>query len=85
MDELLKSVVVVARRHVNRESAGELDCPIEELSAIGLDSLQIVSFMLDLEASLEIQFPSEMINAETFHSLRTVAESIQRLRSQEMQ
>src|SRR5690242_15512385 len=79
-DDIMRSVMDVARHHVEAEDAPALDDPDADLSAIGVDSLEMVSFIFDLEASFSIEFPADMIIPETFRNVRTVADSIRALR-----
>ncbi|OYD89389.1 hypothetical protein CDG76_35180 [Nostoc sp. 'Peltigera membranacea cyanobiont' 210A] len=44
-----------------------------DLEAMGLGSLMFATFLLDLERTLKVTFPSKVINRETFRSLRTTA------------
>ncbi len=84
MDDDIRSVVEVARRHIDVDMLAALDDPDAELSALGLDSLRMVSFILDIEGSFAIEFPSEMIDVGTFHSLRAVATAVRVVREQSM-
>jgi acyl carrier protein len=80
MDDIMRSVMDVARRHVKAEDASALDDPDADLSAIGVDSLEMVSFIFDLETSFSIEFPADMIVPETFLTMGTVADSIRAVR-----
>lgn len=75
-DELLSLITAVARRHAGAGQAAALDDPDADLSTAGLGSLGTVEFLLDLEASLGIEFPADRIDGETFRSLRSVAASV---------
>jgi acyl carrier protein len=76
MDDIMRSVMEVARRQVDPENTLALDDPDADLAAIGFDSLKMVGFIVDLETSFSIEFPADMIDAQTFRSLRTVADSV---------
>jgi acyl carrier protein len=80
MDDIMRSVMDLARRHVAVEYTSTWDDPDADLSAVGFDSLEMVSFIVDLEASFSIQFPADMIDAETFRNVRTVANAVRALR-----
>jgi len=80
MDEIMRSLIEIARRHADADALPALANPDAELSALGLDSLRMVSFILDIEASFAIEFPSEMIDAGTFRTLRATATAVQAVR-----
>jgi acyl carrier protein len=80
MDEVTNLVTAIARRLATNEVAADLEDPDRELSTLGFDSLKIVAFIVELEKSFSIEFPADMIDAETFHSVRTVAASVRVLR-----
>jgi acyl carrier protein len=79
MDDILRAVMGVAERHVGAGRAAALD-PDVDLSAIGLTSLEMVGFILDLEDSLAVQFPADMMDPATFRSARTIAGHVRALR-----
>jgi len=85
MDDITRSVMDVVRRHTGAEDASVLDEDDldAELSALGVDSLKMVGFLLDLEKSFMIEFTADMIVPETFRNVRTVADSIRALRDGE--
>ena len=83
MDDITRSVMDLAQRHIRAESAFALDDPDADFSVIGFGSLEMVSFILDLEASFSIRFPADMMDAETFRNVRTVADSVRELRERE--
>lgn len=78
IDEILRRVTEIARRHVSPEHATVLD-PTINLAEIGLDSLGIVSFMLDVESSFSIKFQEDMLHAAHFRDLLIVAHSVRSL------
>jgi len=80
MDDVIRSVKDVARRHVEKEKAAGLEDPDASLSALGVGSLEMVCLMLDLEQSFSIEFPDHMIDAETFSSVGTIADAVRALR-----
>lgn len=83
MDDIVRSVIDIARHHVDAEKAHVLEDPDTDLSALGLDSLKMVNFLVDLEAQFSIEFPSTMMIPETFRNVQSVADSIRKLREQE--
>jgi acyl carrier protein len=46
----------------------------------GLDSLALVALVVDLEQTFAVQFPAELMNADTFQTPRSVAEAMRALR-----
>jgi acyl carrier protein len=81
MDELLDTVAAAAARHLPPDGRDQLRDPDSELRTLGLDSLRVVAFMVDLEATCDITFPAELLVPDTFHSIRTVATAVASLTS----
>ncbi|NEO67782.1 MAG: acyl carrier protein [Moorea sp. SIO4G2] len=50
-----------------------------DLTDLGLDSMNAVNLMLDIEEEFEVSFPESMLNAEVFYSVSTLAKAIQSL------
>ena len=80
MDETIRIVTEVARRHINLGNVVGLKNPDVELKSLGLDSIELVAFLIDLEKTFRIKFPSEMIEAGTFRTPRTVAQAVEAAR-----
>lgn len=76
MDDILLSVLDIVRRHVEIETPFVLDDPDIDLVALGVGSLQMVSFIFDLEESFSLEFPATMIVSDNFRTARTVAACI---------
>lgn len=55
----------VLRRHLPNAS-GEVLAPDEKLVTLGLDSLEAVQLLIDLELDFAIEFPDEVLTAEVF-------------------
>jgi acyl carrier protein len=53
--------------------------PDIELVALGFDSLNTVSLLLELEKVFSIEFPVEIVNSDTFKSVKSVADAVERL------
>ena len=78
-DARLEDVVATTlRRHLPHAGAPDLSLDIP-LTDLGLDSLSVVNLMLDLEDTLGITFPEEMLNEETFRTGRSVVAAVQAL------
>lgn len=83
MDDMIHSVINVAQRHIEEENVSLLHDPNAALTVISANSLEMVSFILDLETSFSLQFPSTMMVPETFRTVQTVVDAIRALRAQE--
>jgi acyl carrier protein len=80
MNSLISRVTAIARSHVAVELQDTLLDPDVSLSSIGIDSLGLVAFLLDVEDDFGIRFPAERIDLATFHSVRTVTEAVKHMR-----
>ncbi|MEO3890695.1 phosphopantetheine-binding protein [Nonomuraea sp. B5E05] len=81
MEESIKEITAAVRRHLADEQEAQPVSPDTALSDLGFGSLGLVALMVDVEESLSLSFPSEMINPETFRSIRSMAEAVVTLRS----
>ena len=80
--ELENRLASVLRQHLTRVADGE-EIPLEEeLAALGLDSMNAINLMLDLEGEFGVTFPDSMLDAETFRSGQTLAGAIRQLLAQ---
>ncbi|WP_320064500.1 phosphopantetheine-binding protein [Micromonospora sp. RTGN7] len=80
MDDVLRSVVEIAHRHLSPKAGAVLrEDPDADLAALGLTSLRTVDFMVELEERLGVELPEEAIHAETFRTARTVADALRQL------
>ncbi|KUN16126.1 MULTISPECIES: phosphopantetheine-binding protein [Streptomyces] len=80
MDELMTRVADIARRHLPPESSTALSDPDAELTAAGLESLLVVALLVDLEQELSVTFPAELIQWDTFRSVRSISRAVAGLR-----
>ncbi|CRK61864.1 hypothetical protein [Alloactinosynnema sp. L-07] len=74
MEKLLNQVVEIAGRHVTDRDT--VTGPDVELPELGMGSLRMVQFMVDLESAFGVSFPEPLITPETFRTPRTAAEAI---------
>lgn len=72
----MRSVIRIAQRHAPAPGRAALEDPDHELQAAGLTSLELVGFILDLEESFAIRVGDELMQPETFRSVRTVTEML---------
>jgi acyl carrier protein len=80
MSDLIASVAAVARRHLPEEAR---DAPVDrdtDLPGLGLDSVRVVSFLVDVERTFAVSFPDQLVDAATFRTPRAVAEAVRTLR-----
>jgi acyl carrier protein len=56
----------VLRRHLNRLGPGEPVPPDAPLKNLGLDSMQAVELVFDLEDELDVTLPDEAMTSATF-------------------
>lgn len=73
-------MVLVGRHVAAAGGPSVLDDPDAELSAMGLDSMEMVGLIADLEASFDVEFPADMMVAETFTNVHTIADAVRSLR-----
>jgi acyl carrier protein len=81
MADTERAVMEIMRRHVDKEVAAALEEPGTELAQLGLDSLELVAFLVDLEQNLSVQFPADLMAPETFRTPRSVADAVEALRA----
>lgn len=55
----------------------------QDLYEVGLTSLTAVQLILAVEERLGFVFPDEVLNRESFHSIRTIAELVDSARASE--
>lgn len=79
MDELTRLVIDVARRHATPDLAGSLTDADSELRDAGLESLDLVAVVVELESELGVAFPSELMNTRTFATPRSIAAALRTL------
>jgi acyl carrier protein len=80
MSNTIRTVADVASRHTSQDKVAGLKNPDVELKSLGLDSIELVAFLIDLEKTFRIKFPNEMIETSTFRTLRTVAQAVEAAR-----
>lgn len=78
MDDLTRLVVEVAARHAAPDRA--VTNADVELRDAGLESLELVALMVELEAELGISFPSALMDATTFRTPGSIARAVRMLR-----
>jgi acyl carrier protein len=78
MDEVLNKVLTLVHQFAGPRNIG-FPGPDDDLSSAGLGSLEIVGLMVEIESVMDIEFPSDEINANTFRSARTIAEAVCRI------
>jgi acyl carrier protein len=71
-------VAVVTELVSRRLALGEWPKSAEDtpLADLGLDSLQLASLIVDLEASFKISFPAAMLSHDVFRTIRTVSAAV---------
>ena len=52
--------------------------PDTRLNDIGLDSLKIVDLIVDIEAAFCLVLPDDLLNIQTFESIRSIADAVAR-------
>ncbi|QMU69784.1 phosphopantetheine-binding protein [Streptacidiphilus sp. P02-A3a] len=56
----------VLRPHLPAAGPGQALHDADELRDLGLDSMETIQLLLDLESRFEVTFPDELLTAETF-------------------
>ncbi|GGZ70891.1 acyl carrier protein [Streptomyces echinoruber] len=81
-DRLLRSVMDVIRDQLPDEAKGcDADDPDLPLRSLGFDSLRTVGLLVRLEQELAVDFPPDLITADTFRTARTIADAARTLKS----
>ncbi|MCD0451616.1 phosphopantetheine-binding protein [Actinocorallia sp. API 0066] len=81
MDDLTEVIAsLVARRLKDGAAPAGID-PDAPLSGLGLDSIAVVSLMVELERRRGVTLPAELVNRATFRSVRTLTEAVRRAES----
>lgn len=74
-------VLDVLGRHL-KYAPPDQDIPLDaDLKELGLDSMGAIDLLLDLEQSLRIVFPDELLTEETFRNAANLIEAIGSLES----
>lgn len=74
MHDKIKAVVVsTAKLPVAPGAIGDSD----SLHALGLTSMTTVSLMLALEDAFDVEFPDDLLSAQTFGSVASIAAALQ--------
>ncbi|MEU0008307.1 acyl carrier protein [Streptomyces sp. NPDC006314] len=76
--DLLAAVTEVVLRNAPDPSPLADAGPDASLTAHGFDSMRVVRLLVDLEATLGVSLPSDAITAETFGSVRSIADAVRR-------
>jgi acyl carrier protein len=77
--DILDRVTALARPHLPLSAQNSLSNPDAELETLGLDSLALAGFLMDLEAEFGVSFPAVRITRETFRSMRTTEAALRSL------
>ncbi|MCG5214632.1 phosphopantetheine-binding protein [Streptosporangium soli] len=73
--------IATIRAHLKLLSADVTITPDLDLVAAGLDSLAMVSLLMDLEESLEITIPDSKLNWETFRTPQSLWATVTELKA----
>jgi acyl carrier protein len=77
--EIWQRLSNVLREHLTLVAPGEEVPQDSTLRELGLDSMNAINLMLDLEGEFGVVFPDSMLNEETFRSGRTLVQAIEGL------
>ncbi|WP_433392201.1 acyl carrier protein [Micromonospora sp. KLBMP9576] len=72
----------VLRRHLRHLDAGSPIPPDVALKDLGLDSMQAVELVFDLEDELDVALPDEAMTAETFATAGRLWQAVDAARTQ---
>lgn len=76
-----EAFVKIVRRHLKYLEAGDELAPDASLKGLGLDSMEAVTLMLELEDEFNIMLPDSQLTAETFATPANLWDAINPLRS----
>jgi acyl carrier protein len=71
----------VIRPHLRRLGADAPVPPDVELRALGLDSLALIELLVAIEDELGLEFPDELLTAQTFRTPTTLWAAVDSLRA----
>ena len=71
-----KDFDTVLRRHLRNLPDGQELAPDEPLKKLGLDSMQAVELLFDLEDELGVVLPDEMMTGDTFATRATLHDAV---------
>ena len=75
-DNTVETVTNIVKEVFNKNNLGdkvEIDYPLE---SYGLDSLQSINMMLELEQAFSIVFPDHLLTKENFETIGSIASTI---------
>ncbi len=74
-------LVGILREYLPRVGEGEDVEPSAKLADLGLDSMNAINLMLDIEGEFDVDFPDSLLTVEVFHSVATLEQAILQLMS----
>ena len=77
IDETL--VALIRHRLKYIEEGDHIDCD-HQLKPLGLDSMEAIDLLLDIEDSFNIIIPEQYLNEETFATIRTLSTAVAKIR-----
>ena len=77
--DIHSEVEIVLRRNLPALPAEEVIPTEARLADLGLDSIGVISLLLDLEESLGISIPFELLTVETFQTRGSLEAAVQTL------
>jgi acyl carrier protein len=78
-DELTEKIHAVLRPHLRFLPSDQPLAPDLSLGQLGLDSMESINLLFDLEQVLDIKIPDDMLTAETFETAATLEKTIRPL------
>jgi acyl carrier protein len=78
-DHLLAVVTGLLSRHLEPEAVGALADPDVQLATLGVTSLRLIEFIVELETEIGRELPPEALDRETFRSPRSITAAVRRL------
>jgi acyl carrier protein len=81
MDDVATGLEQCLRKHLRLLKPGPLDYSVE-LMQLGLDSVSAIGLLLDIEKTLGVRFPDEMIGEDTFRTAAALERAVRGLLQQ---
>ena len=79
MDEITRRVRQCLYKHLEFVEAGAEFDMNEELRKLGLDSMNAIALLLDVEKEFAINFPDDMLVPQTFATGEAIVAAVQKL------
>jgi len=75
MEKYIPELTEIVKKITNVQSIA----PTEDLKKVGIDSLNMLTVLVNIECDIGIEIPDEELNLSNFETIRTIAKLLSRL------